>query len=69
MVNINDIWDQMKIKFSVLHTRIHNNQSIRLTGGIKELGNWDKVNPLVLNEEIDGRQRDEIVTYSRVINI
>lgn len=48
LVDIHDTWSTMKIKFTVLHTRIHSGQSIRITGNLPELGNWNKVNPISL---------------------
>ena len=68
-ITIFDIWNCIKIKFSVQHTRIHSQQSIRLTGGLEALGNWDKINPMELKEEFNARSRDELVTYSTVVNI
>jgi hypothetical protein len=68
-INIFDIWNCIKIKFSVQHTRIHSQQSIRLTGGLEALGNWNKINPIELKEEFNARSRDELVTYSTVVNI
>jgi len=47
-VEIFDIWRAIKVKFTVLHTRLNHNQSIRLTGNIPSLGNWNKVNPIQL---------------------
>lgn len=63
-ISIFDIWHSMKIKFTVMHTRIHGQQSIRLAGSLPELGNWDRVNPITLTEELDSRNTDELVAYS-----
>lgn len=68
LVDINDIWQTLKVKFTVLHTQIHGTQTIRLTGSIPELGNWNKVNPLALHPEI-AHSHDELIPYSITINI
>lgn len=69
-VEISDIWQTMKIKFTVLHTRIHGGQSIRVTGNLPELGNWNKVDPIRLQQDtniLGGG--DELASYSAVVNV
>jgi len=67
-VDICDIWQMMKIKFTVLHTPLSGMQSIRLAGNIPELGNWNKVNPIMLTPEFT-QQKNELVPYSVTINM
>lgn len=66
-VNINDTWRFMKIKFTVLHTQIHGTQSIRITGDIPELGNWNKSNPIQLSPELTGKS-EELIPYSLTVD-
>jgi hypothetical protein len=68
LVELLDIWQTLKVKFTVLHTQIHGTQTIRLTGSIPELGNWNKVNPIALSPEIS-QTHDELVPYSITINM
>lgn len=70
-VDINDVWQTLKVKFTVLHTQTHGTQTIRLTGNIPELGNWNKINPIVLSPEIShaATDEDELVPYSITINM
>ena len=68
-MDINDIWQVMRIKFTVMHTRIHHGQSIRLTGNLPELGNWNKINPLVLREDVTARGTEELVPFSTVVEV
>lgn len=53
----------MKVKFTVMHTQIHGTQSIRVTGSIPELGNWNKVNPILMRPEMSAKN-DELIPYS-----
>jgi hypothetical protein len=48
IIEIFDIWKTIKVKFTVLHTKLNQDESIRITGNIPELGNWNKVNPVAL---------------------
>lgn len=58
----------MKVKFTVLHTKIYGTQSIRITGSIPELGNWNKVNPIVMQPEMMSSNNDELVPYSVIVD-
>ena len=59
-----------KVKFTVLHTQIHGTQTIRLTGNIPELGNWNKTNPIALAPEINTiAADDDLVPYSVTLNM
>lgn len=69
-IEIYDIWNTLKIKFTVLHPRITHHQSIRLTGNLPELGNWNKVDPIMLHpEEINSGSTEALVTYSVTVAI
>lgn len=67
-VDILDHWQTMKVKFSVLHTRLLPTQSLRITGSLPELGNWNKVNPQKLYEE-SSHTFQELVCYTTHIEI
>ena len=51
-IEIHDIWRCIKVKFTVLHSRLEDDQSIRITGSIPELGNWNRINPIQLRPSI-----------------
>ena len=68
LVDICDIWQILKVKFTVLHTQTHGAQTIRLSGNIPELGNWNKINPIALSPELT-HAHDELIPYSVTINM
>ena len=69
-VEIFDIWRCIKVKFTVLHTRFNQDQSIRITGNIPELGNWNKINPIQMTASpIHYREKNEesLIPYETTI--
>lgn len=59
----------MRVKFTVEHAQLFGTQSIRITGDIPELGNWNKTNPIMLHPELTGRStKDDLVPYSVIID-
>lgn len=68
-IGINDKWKVMRVKFTVEHAQLFGTQSIRITGDIPELGNWNKTNPIMLHPELTGRSAsDDLVPYSVIID-
>ena len=70
-VELFDIWNTIKIKFTVMHPRISHNQSIRITGNIPELGNWNKIDPIMCHDEPGHNtlNNEALVPYSVTIPI
>lgn len=69
-IEIFDIWRSIKVKFTVQHTRLEHNQSIRITGNIPELGNWNKANPIQLHPSQYATHNEEsLISYETTVLI